>query len=328
LPGRVRRSFCLAVWIPSRALPHLWCPDFREVAVHGRPMTTLSGGFLLPESPRWHGGALWFVDMLLGQINRLANGVVETIANFEHPTSLGFRPNGDLLVVVGNEVHHASKEQQARLYTLRGGEVVESRDLSGLSHRLNDMAVDWQGRAYIGDAGVDPFTEGWKPVGRVLLVEPDGEARVVAENILAPNGIAISGDGGTLVVGESMGAGGQPTGATLLGFSIAEDGSLSERRVMATLGRGCWDGLCFDSEGAVWVGTAFGHEVQRFLGAELVDRIPLPDRKWALACALGGPQLKTMFICTVPPPPKGDPSVFSDGWIERVEIDVPGVAPW
>jgi sugar lactone lactonase YvrE len=293
-----------------------------------RAMTVLAGGFLLPESPRWHEDALWFVDMLRGQVNRLADGAVETVANFDHPTSIGFRPNGDLLVAVGNEVHHTSVDKRSYLHTLRAGNVVDSLDLSGLTHRLNDMAVDQQGRAYIGDAGLDPFTEGWKSVGRVLLIEPDGDVRIVADNILAPNGIAISGDGGTLAVGESMGQGGRPTGAHLLGYSIAADGSLSDRRVMGTMARGCWDGLCFDSEGAVWVGTAFGHEAQRFLGGELVDRVPLPDRKWALACALGGPDLKTMFVCTTPPPPKGDPSVFSDGWIESVEVDVAGFAYW
>jgi sugar lactone lactonase YvrE len=293
-----------------------------------RPLTMLAGDLRLPESPRWHDGALWFVDMLKGQINRLAEGTLETITAIEHPTSLGFRPNGDLLVAAGNEVHHTSVEKKAWLHTLRDGSVVESLDLSGLTYRLNDMAIDRYGRAYIGDAGVDPFTQGWAPVGRIIAVEPEGSARVVAEGILAPNGIAISGDGKRLVVGESMGPGGQPTGACLLGYSIADDGSLHDRTVMGTLGRGCCDGLCFDSEGAVWVGTAFGHEAQRFLDGELVDRVPLPDRKWALACALGGSDLKTMFICTTPPPPKGDPSVFSDGWIESTPVDVPGVAGW
>ncbi len=293
-----------------------------------RPLTTLAGGFLLPESPRWHDGALWFVDMLQGRINRLADGAVETVARFDHPTSLGFRPDGDLLVATGNEVHQTAVDKKAWLHTVRDGTVVESLDLSATTHRLNDMAVDGAGRAYIGDAGLDPFTEGWAPVGRIIVVEPDGTPHIAAEHILAPNGIAISGDGTQLVVGESMGTGGQPAGARLLGFSIAGDGSLHDRTVVATLGRGCWDGLCFDSVGAVWVGTAFGHEARRFLGGELVDRVALPDRKWALACALGGPDLKTLFICTTPPPPKGDPSVFSDGWIEATEVDVPGLVPW
>jgi sugar lactone lactonase YvrE len=264
--------------------------------------------------------------MLRGEVNRLADGVVQTMATFDHPTALGFRPNGDLLVVDGNEVHHASVNKRAFLHTMRDGAVVDSLDLSGLTHRLNDMAVDRFGRAYIGDAGVDPFTEGWKPVGRVVLVETDGDHRIVADGILAPNGIAIAGDGRTLVVGESMGPGGRPTGARLLGYRIEGDSSLSGPEVMGTLERGCCDGLCFDSAGAVWVGTAFGHEAQRFLGGELVDRIPLPDRKWALACALGGSELKTLFVCTTPPPPRGDPSIFDNGWIECVEVDVPGLS--
>lgn len=281
-----------------------------------RMTTTVAGGFLLPEGPRWHNGALWFVDMRRGHVNRLADGVVERIATFDHPASLGFR---------GDDVLVADSHTQL-LHTVRDGRVVESLDLGWLAKsHLNDMIVDSEGRAYVDDTGSDFRTEGWKSNGRVLLVLPDGTARVVAEDILVPNGIAISPDGRTLVVGESLGPGGAPSGAHLFGFDVAKDGSLSNRRVMGTIARGSGDGLCFDAEGAVWVGTAFGHEVQRFLGGEVVDRIVLADRKWALACALGGSDMRTMFICTAAPPPKGDPGAFPEGWVETVEVEVPGV---
>jgi sugar lactone lactonase YvrE len=282
-----------------------------------RSTTTVAGGFLLPEGPRWHDGSLWFVDMLRGNVNRMTDGRVETVASFDHPASLGFRSNGDLLVTDSNT---------RLLHTLRDEKVVHSLDLGWLSNgRINDMAVDRHGRAYIDDTGGgDPFRDGWQAHGRILLVFPDGSGRVGAEGILSPNGIAISPDGRTLVVGESMGPGGAPTGARLLGYDIADDGSLANQRLVGTIARGSGDGLCFDSEGAVWVGTSFGHEVQRFVDGEVVERIEVAERRWALACALGGPDLTTMFICTTARPLGGDPGKFTDGWIETVEVDVPG----
>jgi sugar lactone lactonase YvrE len=279
--------------------------------------TTVAGGFLLPEGPRWHDGSLWFVDMLRGNVNRLTGGTVETVVSFDHPNSVGFRPNGDFLV---------TDSMKRLLHTLRDGEVVDSLDLGWLANgHINDMAVDGYGRAYIDDTGgVDPFKDGWQSHGRILLVLPDGSGRVVAEGLLSPNGIAISPDGRTLVVGESMGPGGAPNGARLLGYDVAEDGSLSNERLAGTVARGSGDGLCFDAEGAVWVGTSFGHEVQRFIDGEVVDRFEVAERRWALACALGGPELKTMFVCTTARPPGGDPGKFTDGWIETIEVDVPG----
>ena len=43
----------------------------------------------------------------------------------------------------------------------------------------------------------------------------------------------------------------------LTAFSIAGDGSLSDRRVFAQLGEATPDGICLDAEGAVWV-SSFG----------------------------------------------------------------------
>jgi sugar lactone lactonase YvrE len=111
-----------------------------------------------------------------------------------------------------------------------------------------------------------------------------------------------------------------------LSYEISDDGSLSNQRTVGTIARGSGDGLCIDAEGAIWVGVAFGHEVQRFVEGEVVDRIVLADRKWALACALGGSDMRTMFICSTAPPPKGDVTAFTDGWIETIEVDVPGIA--
>jgi sugar lactone lactonase YvrE len=218
---------------------------------------------------------------------------------------------------------------KSTLHTLRDGKVIDSRDLSAYGG-LNDMAMDRQGRAYIDgsevtNTSVATMSERRELTGRVLMVPPVGDPRVVADKLFSPNGIAISPDGRRLVVGESLGRDGSPNNVRLMVYDVAEDGSLSGERIYAIIDRGCADGLCFDSEGAVWVGTAYGHAVLRFVDGKLVDRIPVPDRKWPLAVALGGADMQTMFICDAAPPPKGDPSKFTEAWIETVEVDVPGV---
>src|SRR5262245_49808461 len=118
--------------------------------VNTRATTTIASGFLLPEGPRWRDGSLWFVDMLRGNVNKLTGTTVEPVATFDHPASVGFRPNGDMLV---------TDSHKQVLHTLRDGVVVDSLDLGWLAAgRLNDMAVDRQGRAYVDDGGAgDPF---------------------------------------------------------------------------------------------------------------------------------------------------------------------------
>ena len=54
----------------------------------------------------------------------------------------------------------------------------------------------------------------------------------------------ITPDGRTLIVGESF-------GARLTAFDIAEDGSLSNRRVWAQLEKAMPDGICLDAENAI-----------------------------------------------------------------------------
>lgn len=286
--------------------------------MHGSPKTTtVASGFLLPECATWHDDALWFVDMLRGTINRFSDGLTETVMGFERPSAVGFRPDGTMIVADGTT---------RLVHVLNRGSVVESLDLSLLTPHLNDMTIDHRGRAYIDAFGTEGTAVGtWTPSGCIVLVDFETAPRIVANHLVAPNGIGISPDHRTLVVGEAMGQG-EPLGARLVGYTIEDDGDLTDKRILGTIQRGLGDGLCVDSEGAVWVSTAFGHEVQRFLDGEVIDSVRLADCKWALSCALGGPDLKTLFICTTSAPPGGDPSLFSEGFIEAIGVRVAGLA--
>jgi hypothetical protein len=68
------------------------------------------------------------------------------------------------------------------------------------------MVIDGRGRTYEGDLGFNMaagLLSG--PYGRIILLAPGEPARIVADGLNFPNGIAVSDDHQTLVVAETTG---------------------------------------------------------------------------------------------------------------------------
>ena len=143
---------------------------------------------------------------------------------------------------------------------------------------------------------------------------------VAATELMFPNGMVITPDERTLIVGETF-------GARLTAFDIARDGSLSNRRVFAQLEGGAVpDGIALDAEGAVWVASPLTGECLRVHeGGRVSARVRGSAR--AYACALGGPDRKTLFICTASTHHPVECVEKRGGKIETVNVDVPG-AGW
>jgi sugar lactone lactonase YvrE len=119
-------------------------------------------------------------------------------------------------------------------------------------------------------------------------VTPDGTARQVADGLAFPNGMLITPDNTTLIVGESY-------ANRLTAFDITSDGGLSNRRVWAELGDGVPDGICLDAEGAVWYADVPNKRCVRVReGGDVLQTVDL-DRG-CFACALGGPDRTTLFL--------------------------------
>lgn len=272
--------------------------------------TTILDGLCFSEGPRWHDGKLWFSDMhaLWVMTVDLAGRAEKIVEVPGHPSGLGWLPDGRLLVV---------SMEDRRLLRLDPGGLTEVADLSALApFHCNDMIVDRQGRAYVGNFGFDLHHGGTPTPTTLVLVEPDGRARVVADDMLFPNGTVITPDGRTMIIGESF-------GARLTAFDIGADGSLSNRRVWAQLERDTPDGICLDAEGAVWLASPISHSVVRVReGGEITDRITV--EKQAFACMLGGPDRRTLFICTATDGAPETCQSLRDGRIEVVTVDVPG----
>lgn len=166
--------------------------------------------------------------------------------------------------------------------------MVTHADLSALSeHPWNDIVVDGRGNAYVNNIAFD-FPGGEFAPGIVALATPDGAARQVADGVAFPNGMVVTPDNATLIVAESY-------GHRLTAFDIAADGSLSNRRLWADLPGAAPDGICLDAEGAVWYADVPNRRCARVReGGEKLQSVPL-DRG-AFACALGGPDGRTLCI--------------------------------
>jgi sugar lactone lactonase YvrE len=240
-------------------------------------------GLVMGESPRWHDGRLWVSDWGARDILAIDPGGATEVVVSDAPAlpfCFDFLPDGRLLIVAGREGRLVRREPD--------GTLVTHADLSGLAAPpWNDIVVDPAGNAYVGNTGFD-FPGGAFAPGTVVRVAPDGTAREVADGFAFPNGVAITADGRTLVQAESY-------GNRLTAFAIAPDGGLSGRRVWADLGDGVPDGICVDTDGAVWYADVPNRCCVRVRdGGEVLDRVDL-DRG-GFACMLGGPDGATLFV--------------------------------
>ena len=249
-----------------------------------RPERLVADGFTFLEGPRWRDGRLYCSDMTAGRVLRIdpESGAIETVAVVpEQPSGLGWLPDGRLLVV--------SMRDRRLLRLERDGSLAVHADLSKLvDHWCNDMVVDDAGRAYVGNFGFDMLAgEPQKPTC-LVAVEPDGRARVVADGLVFPNGAAITEDRRRLVVAETW-------AQRLTAFDIRPDGSLSPGRLFADV-QGTADGIAIDAEDAGWVACFQEREFRRVHeGGRISEVVAVPDEH-AIACALGGPERRTLFL--------------------------------
>jgi sugar lactone lactonase YvrE len=245
---------------------------------------TLMSGLTFPEQPRWHEDRLWFSDWGTREVI-----AVDTQGNSEivlrgpsFPLCVDWLQDGRLLLVSPRDGRILRREQDGSLSTYA--------DLNPLSDHPpgNEMVVNAGGNVYINGGGFDLSAgEPYAP-GMIAVVGCDGSARVAADDLAFPNGMHISPDGPTLIVGESY-------AKRLTAFDIAADGSLSNRRVWADLGDGVPDGICVDAENAVWYADVPNERCLRVReGGEVLETIEV-DRG-CFACALGGADRSTLFI--------------------------------
>jgi sugar lactone lactonase YvrE len=314
-------------------------------------------GFGVPESLRWHEGALWFCDLVRGgSVYRIAaTGELERIVEVPgRPGGLGWLPDGRMLVVSMD--HHCVYRLEADGTLVRHAELGE---IAGGD--ANDMVVDATGRAYVGNFGFDYhgavksqanamlYAPPGPPRAPLATFAPDGSLLGTSEPLYFPNGAVLLDAGRTLVVAETM-------AMRLTAFTVAQDGSLLDPRPWAALiaaplwralnDRGLlgrvtrristlldrpWiakrsaspiapDGICVHSDGAtIWAANALRGECVRVAkGGKILDRVK--TTQLTLSCVLGGPDQRTLYASTVPTLDPDDALAARRGRIETVRL--------
>jgi sugar lactone lactonase YvrE len=287
--------------------------------------TTLISSLSFTECPRWHDGRLYVSDFYMQRVLAVAlDGTAETVAHIpQQPSGLGFLPDGRMLIVSMRD------RKVMRLET--DGSLVEHADLSALAHwHCNDMLVDHDGRAWVGNFGFD-LEDGSPTRSTVLIcVESDGTATVVADELGFPNGMVLTPDGRTLIVAESM-------MNRLSAFNVT-DGALGHRRTWAAFGDPptstnftealgqlavAPDGICLDAEGAVWVADATHSRLIRVAEGGRILEERKTDGVGVFACMLGGDDGRTLFACVAPTFHQAEASANHQASILMTKVEVP-----
>jgi sugar lactone lactonase YvrE len=267
-----------------------------------RALTALYEGGHYYEGPRWHDGRWYVSDFYDHAVYAVdEEGRSEEVMRVEaQPSGLGWLPDGSMLVV--------SMRDHRLLRRAPDGSVSVHADVSEhCGGHLNDLVVDGAGRAYVGNFGFDLMAGADPEYAKLVRVDPDGTVSVAAQELMFPNGAVIEGD--TLIVAETM-------GGRMTGFTIAADGSLTDRRVwaqisptpemgplgeMLSVGGFAPDGIALDAEGHVWAADALGGRAGRIApGGEIVDEIRAPEGMGFFAVALGGSDGRTLLLCSAP----------------------------
>jgi sugar lactone lactonase YvrE len=286
---------------------------------------TLIGGLSFTECPRWHDGRLYFSDFYTQRVLAVAlDGTVERIAEVPgRPSGLGFLPDGRMLIVSMLDRKILRRELDSSL--------VEYADLSSLAPwHLNDMLVDHEGRAWVGNFGFDLMGGAKVTTTNLISVDRDGSANVAAVGLGFPNGMVLTPDGSTLIVAETM-------MNRLSAFDFAS-GVLGERWTWAAFGDPptsdgiaevlsqvavAPDGICLDAEGAIWVADAMhGRLVRVAKGGEILEEIGI-DGLGVFACMLGGDNERTLFACVAPTFNEVEASRNHRAAIWMTNVDVP-----
>ena len=271
----------------------------------------------LGESPVWSAreGCLYWVDSLAGLLHRLhlESGRREAFAAPAPIGSFGLCRGGGAVLALRDGFYRcdlatASVTPLARLPV----------DHPGI--RLNDGKVDRQGRFVAGSMHMN-LRPGEAPLGALYRLEPDGQVRRLAGDIVTANGPCFSPDGGSLYLADSP-------RRVIWRFDYG-DGLPAGRRVLvdlAPLGTAP-DGATVDAEGHLWVALVRSGEIGRFDSkGRLVQRVRMPVRH-PTSLNFGGAELDVLFVTSISASHRlADPAPEAGGLFAVTGLGVTGLA--
>jgi len=234
------------------------------------------------ENPLWHPTEhrLYWTDIPTGRLFRFEpkSGSHEMIYHDRPVGGFTFHTGGGLLLF----------RDRGNVTLWREGKFTEiiAEIPAERESRFNDVFADPVGRVFCGTMSSDACK------GRLYRLDPDGKLTIVLDSIGCSNGMGFTPDLKGLYYTDSY-------AREIYRFDYnADDGSLSNQRVFATLREpdGLPDGLTVDREGRVWSAVWDGSALVRFDGAGQAElRIHFPTRK-ITSLTFGGEDLQDIYV--------------------------------
>jgi len=248
------------------------------------------------ECPVWQVAeqALYWVDIPAQRLHRWSpTGALDSWRAPEMLACIAAREKGGWLAGL-----------ESGLFTLQpaaSGELSGERRVA-LDHaqpwmRCNDGRCDRQGRFLVGTM-VQDMAQGIA-AGRLYSHTAGEGARLLLDDLIVPNGLALSPDGRTLYLSDS-----HPSRQLIWAFDYDPDsGTPSNRRLFVDMNAhpGRPDGAAVDVDGCYWICGNDAGLIHRFTPDGRLDRsLAVPVKKPAM-CAFGGRHLDTLFITSIRP---------------------------
>lgn len=260
---------------------------------------------------RWAEGPVWFGDLRSLIWSDIPNDRMLRWCEATGTVSVFRQPSG---FANGN-----TRDRQGRLLTCEhGGRRVVRTEIDGSltvlierfeGRRLNspnDLVTHPDGAIWFTDPayGLRGFHEGAPaeqelPTRTYRLDPVTGEASVVDESLVMPNGIAFSPDHLRLYVADTGASHRAGHPRQILVFDVIDGTRLANRRVFADLGTSSPDGFRVDTQGNLWAAVAWGDPdrdgVQVFApDGTTIGAIHLPEG--AANLCFGGAHRDRLFI--------------------------------
>jgi sugar lactone lactonase YvrE/enterochelin esterase-like enzyme len=224
-------------------------------------------------------GEVFFTDIPRSRIHKITvDGKVSVFAeDTGNANGLMFGPDGRLYAA-------SNGKKQIVAYDENGKSSVVVEEIES-----NDLAVGYNGNLYVTDPGHK----------QVWLVTPKGEKRVVDANekggLQFPNGVRLAPDQSLLYVADMR-------GQFIWSYQVAPDGGLAYKQQYFHLHQpdalemSAADGMCLDTNGALYVATAMGVQFCDQAG-RVNGIISRPQNKWLANVVFGGANFDELYAC-------------------------------
>jgi len=263
----------------------------------------LASGYGLVEGPNEDPqGRIVFSDVLGGGVYRVdPSGEVGTLVPKRRGVGgIALHADGGV-VCSGRDIVHVRDGHTRTLFAIPG--------LPG----WNDLCTDAAGRVYAGALRFAVFDRDAAPVpGECYRIDAEGNATSIYGGVLHANGIGFSPDGRTLYHSDTR-------AGVIFVHDLDRAGNATARRTWAMTG-GQPDGLAVDVDGGVWIASAGGGRVDRYLPSGRVERSLAVPAQIVTSVCFAGADRKDLIVTTADH--TGRPELR--GCVLQTRVDVAG----